>query len=484
MNKTNLSNWLSALCTVLVVVLFFIHSKQKAELDSLRQQQTTFASAADQRHQETTIALAKIVEQATNLGARLESRLAQSEQQTKEKIAELANIVQQQTAVMHRALGKVIPVELPESLTKKLGALQARIMDDKSWPKDAAEADAMLADLRELVRQIPPWAEEDLLPRLNALRWSAQSLQMLQANGNVEGEALATAADAFANQISSQPDGGPTNIAAVLASRQADATQRFAAYRLEKAIRDAKEQLGLAVATDALAVWQRLGEWTNSTTRGQQVLELRQQLRSRLLEDEITIVAEAAKADLQRLGIVTNVALRQAGYFRTLENVTVQRLKLLEETGVPITAVNLLADLSASVESRIKAESEKQKKEDAGRVRGYQEWALRRVQQFRKDLYEAENQKIERIIPIPGTGRFIPAPSKTGTRYRMIRDAIVSNLLPISLGHLDPAVAKIYTQAFEDGWNKLGGKDEKYLQTEVAQKEATSPKKTPQNYQE
>ena len=524
MNKPNLPNWPSALCAVLVVVSLIVQSKQKAELDSLRQQQATFASAADQRHQETTTALAKIAEQTANLstrlesrfaqseqrtkeqqatfalaadqryqettaalakiaeqtanlGTRLESRLAQSEQQTKEKTAELANLVQQQTAVMHRALGKVIAVELPDTLTKNLGALEARITHDKSWPKNTAEADAMLAELRNLVRQIPPWAEEDLLPRLNAVRWGVQSLQVLQANGNVDGEALATAAETFANQISTQPDSGSTNIAAVLASRQADTAQRFGVYRRDTAIKDAKEQLGLAVTTDALAFWQRLNEWVNSPTHGQQVLELRQQLRLRLQEDEVTKFADTTKANLQRLSAQTNNALRQAGYIRTIENVTVQRLKLLEESDAPITAVNALADLSASLESRIKTESEKQKQEDAGRVRGYQQWALGKIADFRSNFVNAQNQKRARL------GDSIRGP-EIYADYGMIRDAMVKDLLPVSPGHLDLAVAKIYSQAFEDGWNKLGGKEEKYLQTKVAQEDATVAKKTPQNYQE
>jgi len=63
---------------------------------------------------------------------------------------------------------------------------------------------------------------------------------------------------------------------------------------------------------------------------------------------------------------------------------------------------------------------------------------------------------------------------------------MVRYLVPISPGHLDSAVAKIYNQAFEDGWNKLGGMDENHLQTKVAEKvaekDATTAKKTPQNY--
>lgn len=502
MDKSNVSNWLSALCVVLVFVLLVVQSKQSTELDLLRQQQAsiapaadqrhqeitaevtkvaaqqaTSAAAADQRHQETTTGSTKLAEYVANLGTRMESRLSQFEAGTKDKSVEIANLVQQQTAVLHRALGKVIPVELPESVTKKLGALEARVGNEKTWPKDASAADAMLAELRELLRQIPPWAEEDLLPRLNALRWGVQSLQLLQANANVDGEALATAADIFTNQISTQPDSGATNITVVLASRQIDATQRFTAYRRDTAIKDAIEQLGLAVTTDGMAVWQRLNEWTNSPTHGPQVLELRQQLRSRLLVEEVTKYAETTTANLQRIGIAANDALRQAGYFRTLENLTVQRLKLLEETEVPASAIKLLANLSASVEARIKANSEKQRQDDAGRVRGYQQWVLRRVEDFRRDLANAQNQKRSRL------GEAIRGP-EIYTDFRMIRDAMVKHLLPVSPAHLDSAVAKIYGQAFEDGWNKLGGKDEKYLQTKVAEEDATTAKRTPQNYQE
>lgn len=107
--KTNLTNSLSGLCAVLLIAVLAFQFKQQSRLDTLQRQQESLSSA-----------------------------------------------VQQQTAVVHRALGKVIPVELPDSITKKLGALEARIADQKSWPENSTEADAMLAELRELVRQIPP----------------------------------------------------------------------------------------------------------------------------------------------------------------------------------------------------------------------------------------------------------------------------------------------------------------------------------------
>ena len=156
MNKTNLTNWLSALCAILIVVLLVLQSKQKTQLESLRQQHESFVSATSQRQQEAHDAVLKLDDHLVSLGTNLESRLAQGEQQAKEKMGETMNAVQQQTAVIHRALGKVIPVELSDSLTKKLAGLETRIGDEKSWPKDSAEADAILAELRDLLHQIPP----------------------------------------------------------------------------------------------------------------------------------------------------------------------------------------------------------------------------------------------------------------------------------------------------------------------------------------
>ena len=334
--KTNLTTGLAALCAILLIVSLVNQSKQKSEIESLRQQHDDFVSATTRNQREV-----------------------------KTNMTVIANAVQQQTAVMYRALGKIIPVELPESVSNKLAELEARIADEKSWPTNSTDADAMFAELRDLLHQIPPWAEDDLLPRLYALRWGVQSVQVLRANENAANEDLETAAEVFANQLSIQPDGGSTNLAVKLATRQQDVTGQFKTFRQVSAINEATNQLGLAVMTDGLATWQRLSEWTNSPTHGQQVLELRQQLRSRLLEDEVAKFADATKANLQKLGSLTNVALRQAGYFQMMENVTVQRLKLLEEPDVPANTLNALADLSASVEARIKAETEKHRMDDA-----------------------------------------------------------------------------------------------------------------------
>ena len=472
--KTNLVNWLSALCAILLVVLLVLQAKQKSQLETLREEHHAFMSATEQRQQEARDAVSKLAAQVGTVSTNLESRLVQGEQQVNEKLGQMMNTVQQNTAVMDRALGKVIPVELPESLTNQLAALEARIADENAWPKDSTNADAMLAELRNLVRQIPPWAEEDYLPRLNALRWAVQSFQGLQANRNAEGNALETAADAYATQLSIQPTGGSTSIAKELTTRQQDAIARFDTFRRESAINGAKEQLGLAVMTDGFGAWQHLAEWTNDSTVGPNVaLELRQQLHARLLDDEIAKYSGTTKVELGKLDTVTNRPLRQAGYLRTLENVTIQRLRLLQEADATPSTVSALTDLSTAIEIRIKDESDKQTHVEAGRESGYQSWALGKIADFRSDFDNAQNQQRPRF------GDSIRGP-EIYINYGMIRDAIVEHLLQISPGCLDTVVAIIYRQALDDGMNKLDGN----LQLVVAKEDATTPKKTPQNYLE
>jgi hypothetical protein len=418
--KTNLTNWLSALCAILLIVLLALQTKQKSQLESLRQDLT----AIDLRQQETREA------------------------------------VQQQTETTYHALGMVIPEELLKSQINKLVAFEARIGDENSWPKDLTNADAMVAELRALVRQIPPWAEEDLLPRLNAVRWGVQSFQTLHANSNAQGENLDAAANAYANQLSIQPDGGSTNIAAMLSSRQQDATARFASFRRNSAINEATNQLELAVMTDGLGVWQRLNEWTNDPN----ALQLRQQLKARLIEEEISKLAESAKTSLQMLDGITNDALRQAGYVRVLDSITSQRLSLMEQPDAPESASRSLDDIAQIAEFRIKAETEKKREFESQRQRDYQRWALKNIKQF--------NDKYDIAIKEPH-----------GNGYTTIKDDMVKLLEPISPSYLDPAVGKLFNEAFYDrGWAKLGDSGGMAYRPVVALSEATVVKKTPSNF--
>jgi hypothetical protein len=463
--KTNLTAGLSALCAILLIVLLVLQAKQKTNLETLRLEHQAFATATEQRQQEARNAVSKLAAQVATLGTNLESRLVQGEQQANEKMSATLNMVQQNTAVMHRALGKVIPVELPETLTNQLGALEARIADENSWPKDSTNADAMVAELRGLIRQIPPWAEEDYLPRLNALRWAVQSLELIQANVNAQGEDLNAAADAYANQLSIQPDGGVANIATALTSRQQDATARFATFRRDSAIIDATNQLNLAVMDNGLAAWRNLAVWTNDPIQGQKVLELRRQLHARLLEDDISKFIVSVDAGLAQATNEPSLTIRQISFGKLLDSVLSQRQILLESTDADASLSRNLLDCATRIEKAIETSNKSQLTEQENKLRDYQRWALSQIEKFKDEMNTVEGFRVPFGVV------------HDGNDYAGISKAMMKYLVPISVGYLDPAVSRLYNEAFDRGWKKL--ENRKDLQTEVAKQEAVTVKKKP-----
>jgi hypothetical protein len=110
-------------------------------------------------------------------------------------------------------------------------------------------------------------------------------------------------------------------------------------------------------------------------------------------------------------------------------------------------------------------------KEEADRQSlGYQQWALGKIRVFRS----AFDTAMSRTKPGTLYGRNLD-PDIQG-----VDDAMVLYLASISPGYLDSAVANLYNQAFNDGWNKLSSD----LQVDVAEQDVKMLKRTPQNYQE
>src|SRR3972149_1611897 len=86
----------------------------------------------------------------------------------------------QQTAVLHRAMGKQIPIEMPPEIDKELKRFESLLANQSQWPKSGQNANILYEELQELMKKIPPWAEEELLPRLNCIRWGVMALKTLK----------------------------------------------------------------------------------------------------------------------------------------------------------------------------------------------------------------------------------------------------------------------------------------------------------------
>ena len=91
--KPSLTTSLCALCAILLAAVLVFQFKQQGRLDALQRQQEIFSSAVSQQQQEQRDAAAKVVNQVTNLGVSLESRIAQSEQHTAEVFVKISDNV-------------------------------------------------------------------------------------------------------------------------------------------------------------------------------------------------------------------------------------------------------------------------------------------------------------------------------------------------------------------------------------------------------
>ena len=53
--------------------------------------------------------------------------------------AKLDSKIEQQSLLIHRALGNVIPLVLPPDVEEKIAALERLLADESQWPKDTAD---------------------------------------------------------------------------------------------------------------------------------------------------------------------------------------------------------------------------------------------------------------------------------------------------------------------------------------------------------
>ena len=454
MNKSNLTNWLSALCAILLIVLLVQQSKHKNQL----------------------------------------------EEEVKQKTARITDAIQQQTAATYHALGMVIPDELLKSQIKKLATFEARIADTNSWPKDSTKAGAMVTELRELVRQMPPWAEEDLLPRLNAVRWGISALALVIKAQAMTGEELGNVFDDIDTAIGAKPDGASELIAKQLIDTQSKLKVKIDAYRRETAIADAELALKDASSPAEFSeILERLSEWDAvlDTKEKERVQKLQHDIRARVLSDGISNFVASVNARLSQATNGPSAMIRQISLGKLLDSVVSQQQSFLENSDADVKLGRSLTELTARIEKAIEAEGKSQEVKQEKKLREYQRWALENIKSFNvyfekarsrtKPMFSGDVKKGAGVgaSVAGGIGAAVGAaaqkinPDVSDPDYPAIEKAMTNYLTPISVGLLDAAVARLYSDAFEKGWKQLDGANQKYLQTEVAKQEAVVEKKKP-----
>lgn len=378
------------------------------------------------------------------------------------KLNSLSNTVSQQTSVIQRALGKVIPIELHEALISSLSDIEARVADQKSWPQNPTEAEAMVSKLREIVRQIPTWAEEDLLPRLNAVRWGTSALLLSAKASSIPDEELSAILDSVETAIEAKPEGAPQSVLTHLTELQSGLQTKLQAFRRDTTIAEAERSLkGDASSAELSAISERLSEWADIPDYKEQIQKFQGAIQTHVLTAEINKFVAAANVDIARATKEPSSIGHQIMFAKLVDDVASQRQALLTFTASDQSLANSLTELAARIDKAMETEAKAQVAEQDKKLRDYQGWALAQIKKFKDDMDEAEKAKKGMIW--------------NSADYERIKDDMVNFLVPISAGMLDSAVAHLYNEAFERGWKQLENKKE--LQTDVAKQEVVIQKR-------
>jgi len=434
-------------------------------------------------------------------------------QRTRDSLELLKTSVEQQTAVLHRALGKQIPIELPNSQLQKLERLEGALRSKSAWPDSVKGVEKLRQELTQFVKEIPPWAEEDLLPRLNSLRWGIEALWTVLASENTPADEVESTCRSL---LGSMPENSSNELRELLTRKLEAATQAAEKKRQADLVRIA--EAALKGTGDPAAAWDSLKVFESQP----EVKSLRNQLRARILDDAVRNRLTLLKETHKQSTTGGNEKLRQAALLRAYEGAIGLLLDFGTEEPRPEVALKEVREFHDVCERELNEDARRQQDEVSIKVRAYQAWALKQIQSFSapngwhyeatlkwihdelksfKDATEDRDWVLFKSFPstkelfqeklgidmsdVPGASLtvdkqkeiYAKASKTIGWRndidqevaYRTTRDGMVAYLLPINVNLLDPPVAQLYQRAFNKGWEKLNDRED---QLYVAQQSA------------
>jgi hypothetical protein len=447
MSKGTVSTWLSGLFLVVATFLLFGHVLVQGDIQSLVAQHEAAQSG-------TSTALA-------DLRTRMEA-IAQH-------INTPPTILAAESVAPHT---KTTP---SVDALAALEALEARVNDKAGWPTDIASADAMLAEAKKLAGAAPT-LEPALLPRVDAMGWSAYVLRNLLDEADSEGS-IEQWLDTIDTAMAVEPPGVSAAVVEAVEQKRNEMSERLDELKRVRVVAEAERLIkeggtdeAYADADAALVAIQTVPDWQKKASR------LLLQIRARALVDHTKTLLASIPDRVSRAQTERSAVTRQLALADLLGIVVSQRqhvlsrmseLKAANDPELP-TLPSKLADQSKLIEDKMSHEAKNAEKarvdQDAKALREYQAWAL-------KNIDACDN------VIAANTGMRVPGGTIDQNNYKAIARAMRKHLLPISVGHLEPAVGRLYGSVFETGWSVL--ENSKTWQTWLAQSEALDAKRPP-----
>lgn len=383
--------------------------------------------------------------------------------------------VELQRLLINRALGKELLVQFPPDVEGAIKEAEDRLRTESTWPKTAQEVQQLNDRLSGTLEKLPPWAQEELLPRLLPTRWNLNALWILNNDASDDLDALSSYVQTAADHVTGKPAASSDEIAKRLASRRQDAEDR-----LKKAVRKADVDAADSAIKDPTdlktleAARLRVDAYEDEEAKTL-AAQLRQMLLSRTIGDEI----EGIRAELAGHQALTDPALRAYAAALTREAVMHLRLRAKSvENPAEASALNgKLGELAKAIATDAAEATKKLRTQDAEKAMRYQKWALEQIRQVREfsKIMEIETSSIRSLLD--RKNRMSAAYKQAEkTAMQTLRLEMMEHMAPIDPRMLDEAVSQWFRKVYQERFGRLNSEE----QFEAVKGFATTVKKWPE----
>jgi hypothetical protein len=365
--------------------------------------------------------------------------------------------VTQQSMLINQALGKILPYSLPANVDAQIKAIQDQLTSESTSPTSSAAIKQLRADLASVVAGLPPWAQEELLPRLVPMRWDIEALWLLASQPSNGLEQLSEHASTVDYLLSNKPIGSSDIIEKNLKDRAqetaetiANAERAAAVGRANRAIKDEKD---IETAARLISVYD-----------DPESKKLTASLNGLILAHSIRDALSGVQDDFSEYRSIQDATLKEYALARTSEALMDLKLRILSAPVADPTLDKSVTALSTSLATAVATAKKEHLKVEAGRLKHYQVWALQRIKQLRRyntiegiELAKIPGQ-LDRVSPISQLHR----DAVQRARHIYCRE-MIDLLAPIDQGLLDLAVSGWFRKVYEEKFMALADNKEKLL---------------------
>lgn len=378
--------------------------------------------------------------------------------------------VEQQSMLINRALGKVVPLVLPQDVEEEITSVEDRLNNSSKWPTDVTQIQQLNDRLAGLVNKLPPWAQEELLPRLVPRRWEIEALWILESgpSTDVDADNLVTYVSSIESHLSKKPTESSAEMEKLLEQKMQNTKVEIPKAERSAAIEAAKlaieSKMGFEAAARQLVVY---GD--------EEAKLLLKRLSDTILENTFTQEISLVESDLEKFEKLPDASLREYAIVRANQAALDIHLRMFSSGIREARLDEKIKALEISVEKSIKDVSSAKQLRDAEKLKRYQVWALNEIKQVRsmQTITEIEGKKISsdwvRRNPFANATKEAERNS-----LRILLDEFVTHMSPINQAYLEPAVSQWFGKVYQDRFSRFSNEGD---QLEIVTRFATTSKR-------